>query len=122
MSVEVKTEKDSYSAAELEEFRQIITKKIEENKSEIKRISLDIRDNQDDLSLDDQVVPYIHTTENLRILRRLEGYVNQLGYALLRIENRTYGKCCITGTLIPKERLMATPTTTKCIEVKNQKN
>lgn len=45
--------------------------------------------------------------------------VDSLEYALIRIKNKTYGICSVTGKLIPKARLMAVPGTTKCIEVKN---
>lgn len=52
-------------------------------------------------------------------IRKLEG-------ALVRIENKTYGVCRITGKLIPKGRLMAVPHTTlslegKEIEARNKK-
>ena len=50
---------------------------------------------------------------------RDEKYLKQLDDALERIENGTYGICRVTGKLIPKERLMAVPTTTISVEAKN---
>lgn len=50
---------------------------------------------------------------------RDEKYLKQIDEALERIENSTYGICRITGKLIPKERLMAVPTTTISVEAKN---
>ena len=40
--------------------------------------------------------------------------------ALVRIENKTYGICRVTGKLIPKERLRSVPHTTQSIEAKMQ--
>jgi len=50
---------------------------------------------------------------------RDEKYLKQIDEAFERIENGTYGICRITGKLIPKERLMAVPTTTISVEAKN---
>ena len=54
-------------------------------------------------------------------------FIRKLQAALMRIENKTYGVCRITGKLIPKERLLAVPHTTlslegKEIEARNKKN
>ena len=53
-------------------------------------------------------------------------FIRKLQAALIRIENKTYGVCRITGKLIPKERLLAVPHATlsiegKEIEAKNKK-
>lgn len=45
-------------------------------------------------------------------------FIQHLQAALVRIENKTYGICRETGKLIPKERLMAVPHATLCIDVK----
>lgn len=50
---------------------------------------------------------------------RDEKYLKQIDDALERVENGTYGICRITGKLIPKERLIAVPTTTISVEAKN---
>lgn len=51
---------------------------------------------------------------------RLEKFIKGLQGALVRIENKTYGICRVTGKLIPKERLRIVPHTTMTIEAKNQ--
>ena len=48
-------------------------------------------------------------------------FINHLQAALVRIENKTYGVCRVTGKLIPKERLRAVPHATLAIEAKQQK-
>ena len=45
-------------------------------------------------------------------------FIEQLENALIRIENKTYGICRVTGKLIPKERLRAVPHTTQSMEAK----
>ena len=45
-------------------------------------------------------------------------FIRKLQAALMRIENKTYGVCRITGKLIPKERLLAVPHATLSIEGK----
>jgi RNA polymerase-binding transcription factor DksA len=49
---------------------------------------------------------------------RQKKFIEQLENALVRIENKTYGVCRVTGLLIPKERLRAVPHTTQSIEAK----
>jgi len=39
---------------------------------------------------------------------------------LIRIENKTYGICRVTGKLIPKDRLRIVPHATLSIEAKRQ--
>ena len=45
-------------------------------------------------------------------------FIQGLDQALLRVKAGTYGVCVRTGKLIPRERLMAVPTTMFCIEAK----
>jgi RNA polymerase-binding transcription factor DksA len=52
---------------------------------------------------------------------RQEKYIHNLELALMRIENKTYGVCCETGKLIPKERLRCVPITTRCLDAKLKK-
>ena len=49
---------------------------------------------------------------------RQRKFINHLRAALVRIENKTYGVCRITGKLIPKERLRAVPHATLCVDAK----
>ena len=50
---------------------------------------------------------------------RLEKFIRDLKNALIRIENKTYGVCRVTGKLIDKGRLKAVPHATLSIEAKN---
>lgn len=60
--------------------------------------------------------------ENLsQLAARQQKYIANLENALVRIKNRTYGICVVTGKLIPKERLVAVPHTTQSIEAKMMK-
>ena len=60
--------------------------------------------------------------ENSRLASRQQKFINNLENALLRIENKTYGVCRVTGKLISKERLKSVPHATLSIEAKlNQK-
>jgi len=60
--------------------------------------------------------------ENSRLASRQQKFINNLENALLRIENKTYGICRVTGKLISKDRLKSVPHATLSIEAKlNQK-
>jgi RNA polymerase-binding transcription factor DksA len=53
-----------------------------------------------------------------QLAARQQKFITQLEDALVRIENKTYGICKVTGNLIQKERLMAVPHTTMSMEAK----
>ena len=59
--------------------------------------------------------------ENSALAVRQVKYIKNLENALIRIENKTYGICRVTGKLIPKERLRAVPHATLSVEAKNNK-
>ena len=56
--------------------------------------------------------------ENSQLAARQQKFIRDLESALLRIENKTYGVCRVTGKLIPKERLLVVPHATMSIEAK----
>ena len=56
--------------------------------------------------------------ENSQLAARQYKYIQNLENALIRIENKTYGVCRMTGKLIPKERLRAVPHATLSVEAK----
>ena len=56
--------------------------------------------------------------ENSQLAARQYKYIQNLENALVRIENKTYGVCRMTGKLIPKERLRAVPHATLSVEAK----
>jgi len=57
--------------------------------------------------------------ETAQLAARQEKFIRNLENALLRIKNKTYGICRVTGKLIPKERLRLVPHATMSIEAKN---
>jgi RNA polymerase-binding transcription factor DksA len=58
--------------------------------------------------------------ENSRMAARQQKFIQNLENALIRIENKSYGICRETGTLIPKERLRSVPHATLSMEAKLQ--
>jgi RNA polymerase-binding transcription factor DksA len=58
--------------------------------------------------------------ETAQLAARQEKFIRNLENALLRIKNKTYGICRVTGKLIQKERLRLVPHATMSIEAKNQ--
>ena len=56
---------------------------------------------------------------NTQLAIRQEKFIRDLRNALIRIENKTYGICRVTGKLIRKERLVLVPHATLSIEAKN---
>jgi RNA polymerase-binding transcription factor DksA len=61
----------------------------------------------------------LNKEEAARMAERQRKFIEHLQAALVRIENKTYGICRVTGKLIPKGRLMAVPHATLSIEAKN---
>ena len=118
-------EKTRYSDAELEEFRAIIMEKLELAKRDYENLkdSLMNKDNDDqDTSPTYKVLEEGANTlakeETMRLAQRQMKFINDLQAALVRIENKTYGICKVTGKLIPAERLRAVPHATMNIEAK----
>ena len=117
--------KTRYSDDELRDFEQIIDKKLEKSKQELNfymsQLS-EMADNQDSKvkGLDDG----IGTAENERLTTmaaRVRKHMQHLENAKIRIKNKVYGICRVTGKLISKERLRAVPHATLSIEAKQQK-
>jgi DnaK suppressor protein len=115
-----------YSDTELEEFRGIILKKLEQAKKELDNLTQQIT-NPNDHGTDDTAGTFklledgsetLMKEEAGQLATRQKKFIEQLENALVRIENKTYGICRVTGKLIPKERLRAVPHTTQSIEAK----
>ena len=113
-----------YTDEELEEFRQIILKKLEQAKSDNRDLIDSIKNDHgtDDTSptfkLMDEGSNVLIKEENNRLAARQQRFIQNLEYALQRIENKTYGICRATGRLISKERLRAVPHATLSIDAK----
>ena len=120
-------EKNRYTEEELQEFREIILKKLEKAREdyEILKSSISHEESNDtmDTSPTFKVLEEGATTlskeEAGRLAQRQSKFIQHLQAALVRIKNRTYGICRDTGKLISKERLRAVPHATLCIEAKN---
>ena len=56
--------------------------------------------------------------EVAQLAARQEKFIQSLNAALMRIENKTYGVCRVTGKLIDKARLRAVPHATLSLEAK----
>ena len=118
-------EKTRYSDAELEEFRAIILEKLELAKRDYDNLkdSLMNKDNDDQdtaptYTVLEEGANTLAKEETMRLAQRQMKFINDLQAALVRIENKTYGICRVTGKLIPAERLRAVPHATMSIEAK----
>lgn len=120
-------EKNRYSDAELAEFRAIIEAKLEEAKNDLELLnssmSLKNDNGTDDTSPTFKLIEdgsdVLSREETAQLAARQQKFVKSLNDALIRIENRTYGICRVTGKLINKERLKIVPHATLSIEAKN---
>ena len=113
-----------YSDAELAEFKALIEKKFEKAKEQLTSLQeqiLEITENSSDEHggdwVDDSSINNdVEMLNNMAIRQRM--YIRELENALVRIRNKTYGICSVTGELIDKRRLLAVPTTTKSLAAK----
>lgn len=118
-------EKKYYSSEELQEFKEIILKKIEEAKKNLELLNAAVANEGNDVTdtsptfktLEDGNA-VLSKEENSKLAARQQKFIKDLEAALIRIENKTYGICKVTGKLIPKERLRIVPHTTMTIEAK----
>jgi RNA polymerase-binding transcription factor DksA len=124
--VQEDSNKTRYSDAELEEFRAIINKKLEEARKELILLQAQMtaanEHGTDDTASTFKILEdgsdSLAKEEAGQLAGRQKKFMEQLENALVRIENKTYGICRVTGKLIPKERLRAVPHTTQSIEAK----
>ena len=120
-------EKTRFSDAELEEFKTLIENKIKEAKIDLGLLNdeLSHKDNHgtDDTSRSFNMMEDGASTFSREMMAqkasRQEKFVISLENALIRIINKTYGVCRVTGKLINKQRLRLVPHATLSIEAKN---
>ena len=117
-------ERTRYNDEELQEFKELILKKLESAKAELKDLSesANNKNGTDDTgsvykTMEDGSSTLLKES-NSQLAGRQRKFIDNLEMALLRIENKSYGICKVTGKLIQKERLMAVPHTTQSIEAK----
>ncbi len=123
----MEAEKTRYSDAELAEFQELIHQKLKEAQEdyELLRSSLSNSDNHgtDDtgrsFNMMEDGSDTLSREEVAQLASRQEKFIQSLQSALVRIQNKTYGICRVTGKLIRKERLKLVPHATLSIEAKN---
>jgi RNA polymerase-binding protein DksA len=119
-----------YSDAELEEFRQLIQKKLDKARNEYEQLKAsinnidgnDVMDTSPIFKVFEEGANTLLKEETGRLAQRQMKFIENLEAALVRIDNKTYGICRETGKLIPKGRLRAVPHATLSIEAKNVKS
>lgn len=122
--------KNRYTDKELERFKNIIIKKIDKAQQDFDLLKSAYMNDSDNGT--DDTSPTFKAFEegsetmskeaNTQLALRQEKFIRDLKNALIRIENKTYGVCRITGKLIKKKRLMVVPHATLSIEAKNMQN
>ena len=127
MSTDVK---ERYSDADLAEFKEIIKKKIAKAQEQLEIYQTAYK-NDGNNGTDDTSPTFKAFEEgsetmskeaNSQLAIRQEKFIRDLKNALMRIENKTYGVCRVTGKLINKERLKLVPHATLSIEAKNMQS
>ena len=120
-------EKTRYSDEELAEFKVIIKEKLEQARKEYDTLrkvimhngSNDIEDTTPSFkTVEDDGAYQLSKEEASQLAQRQYKFIQNLEAALVRIENKTYGVCRVTGKLIPKERLRLVPHATLTVEAK----
>ena len=115
-----------YSDAELKEFKDLISKKVEAAKKELVYLQ-GIITRKDELGGDNDDARYMTMEDGSVSMEREQlgqmasrqiTFIDHLEKALMRIENKTYGICRVTGRLIDKARLRAVPHATLSLEAK----
>ncbi len=123
-------EKTRYSDDELAEFRELIQEKLKEAHVDYTLLVGSLSHN-DDHGTDDTGRTFnmmedgsetLSREEVAQLAARQEKFIQSLQAALVRIENKTYGICRVTGKLIQKERLRLVPHATMSIDAKNAQN
>lgn len=118
-----------YSDSDLAEFREIIQKKLDAAKKELVYLQglITRKDEGGDMdearymTMEDGSVS-MEREQLSQMASRQITFIDHLEKAMMRIENKTYGICRVTGKLIDKARLRAVPHATLSIEAKQMMN
>jgi RNA polymerase-binding transcription factor DksA len=119
-----------YSDTELSEFRELITKKLDSAKKELAYLQ-GLITRRDEMGGDETDNRYMTMEDGSMSMEREQlsqmasrqiTFIDHLEKAMMRIENKTYGICRVTGKLIDKARLKAVPHATLSIEAKQTMN
>lgn len=116
-----------YSDTDLAEFKVLIQEKIKKAEKDLQVLKENFM-NDGNNGTDDTAPSFkafeegsetMSKEQNAILAGRQEKFIRDLKNALIRIENKTYGVCRVTGKLISKERLKLVPHATLSIEAKN---
>jgi RNA polymerase-binding transcription factor DksA len=119
-----------YSDAELGEFRDLINRKLDAAKKELAYLQ-GLITRKDEMGGDNDDARYMTMEDGSMSMEREQlsqmasrqiTFIDHLEKAIMRIENKTYGICRVTGKLIDKARLRAVPHATLSIEAKQMMN
>ncbi len=116
-----------YSDKELQEFKEVITAKIEEAQHELNYAREQIQqlnekaERQKPGNFDDGAGSNEREDLNQMAARQVK-FIHNLELALIRIENKTYGVCRQTQNLISKQRLMLVPHATLSVAAKQHRS
>lgn len=121
------SQKTRYSDEELSEFKDLILDKIDKAQHQLELYedaykngsSNDTEDTSPTFKSFDEGSSTLSKEANSQLAIRQEKFIRDLKNALVRIENKTFGICRVTGKLIQKERLKLVPHATLSIEAKN---
>ena len=116
-----------YSDSDLKEFKKLINAKIDKASHDLELIKSAYMNDHNNGTEDtsptfkafDEGSTVMSKESNSQLALRQEKFIRDLKTALIRIENKTYGVCRVTGKLISKERLKLVPHATLSIEAKN---
>ncbi len=119
-----------YSDQDLTEFRSIIEEKIKQAQKDLELIESSFKNDSNNGTEDtsptfkafEEGSETMSKEANVQLAIRQEKFIRDLKNALLRIENKTFGVCRVTGQLIQKERLKLVPHATLSIAAKNQQH
>ena len=119
--------KARYTDEELEDFRKLIEDKINKAQADLELLRSaymnDGNNGTDDTSPTfkafEEGSETMSKEANTQLAIRQEKFIRDLKNAMVRIENKTYGVCRVTGKLINKQRLLLVPHATLSIEAKN---
>ncbi len=115
-----------YSDKDLNEFKELITAKIAHAQEDLDLLQGAFKNDSNNGTEDtsptfkafEEGSETMSKEANVQLAIRQEKFIRDLNNALLRIENKTYGVCRVTGKLIQKDRLKLVPHATLSIEAK----
>lgn len=118
-----------YSDEDLQEFKTLIQEKLDKAMREFENLRSvvmnsdgnGVQDTSPTFKVLEEGAGTRDKEEAARLAERQRKFIQHLQAALVRIENKTYGICRVTGQLIPKDRLRAVPHATTTVEAKTKR-